>query len=314
MAAANEWSPFTGRQVEIRHGSQRAVVVEVGGGLRTYEVDDRPVVDGYAFDSMASGGCGVPLLPWPNRLADGVYTFDGQDFQLPIEEVARNNAMHGLTRALNWSVAEQAADRVRVQVTVYPRPGYPFVLELSIEYVLDAGGLTVRTTARNLGQRALPFGAGQHPYFTVGTALVDTAALQISAQLRLELDEQRRLPTGAVLPVGGGSAQYDFRTPRPIGPLVLDDCFTALERGPDGLARVCLSDPLTRRVVWVWMEADYRYVQIFSGDTLPPAQRRRGLAIEPMTCPPNAFRTGTDLIVLQPGETRSFAWGVTSQS
>jgi aldose 1-epimerase len=304
------WSPFTGLQIEIRHGLQRAVVVEVGAGLREYELDGRPILDGYSADAMCDGGRGLPLLPWPNRLADGQYTFDGQELRLPIDDVVRRNAMHGLTRSLTWNVAEQATDRVRMALAVYPRAGYPFTLDLSIEYALGPTGLSVTTTARNRGQRALPFGAGQHPYFTVGTELVDLAVLHLPAHSRLELDAERRLPTGTVLPVDGPPAETDFRTPRPIGSVAIDDCFTALDRGDDGLARVCLSDPVTGREVSMWMDSSYRYVQVFSGDTLPPARRRRGLAIEPMTCPPNAFRTGMDLIVLHPEESYTLAWGI----
>jgi aldose 1-epimerase len=311
MAAVNT-SAYSGAQIEIRHGLQRAVVVEVGGGLREYEVDGQPILDGYAVDAMADGGRGQPLLPWPNRLADGRYTFDGQDFQLPVDEPVRNNASHGLSRWLNWQVADQAADRVRMELVIHPRPGYPFALELAIAYSLGPGGLTVRTSARNVGQRPLPFGAGQHPYVTIGTALVDSAILHLAAHARLELDAQRRLPTGTLLPVAG--TEFDFRTARAIGPLVLDECFTAPDRGDDGLARVSLSDPLTQREVSMWMDGGYRYVQVFSGDSLPPARRRRGLAIEPMTCPPNAFRTGSDLIMLQPDETRSLAWGLVPTS
>jgi aldose 1-epimerase len=313
MDASYTSSSFSGMQIEIRHGLQRAVVVEVGAGLREYEVDGQPVLDGYAIDAMCDGGRGLPLLPWPNRLADGEYTFDGQDLRLPVDDVVRRNAMHGLTRWLNWNVLEQAPDRVRMGLVSYPRMGYPFTLDLRIEYALAASGLTVTTTARNLGRRALPFGAGQHPYLTVGTALVDAANLHLPAQARLELDSVRQLPTGTLLPVDdpvGGATDFDFRTPRPIGSVVLDDCFTTLERGDDGLARVRLSDPATGREVSMWMDASYRYVQVFSGDTLPAARRRRGLAVEPMTCPPNAFRTGTDLIVLQPDETCSLAWGL----
>jgi len=307
---ANQWSPFTGWQIEIQHGPQRAVVVEVGAGLREYEVDGQPILDGYPSDTMAEGGRGLPLLPWPNRLADGEYVFEGQELRLPIDDVVRGNAMHGLTRWLNWRVAEQAADAVRMELTLHPRAGYPFALQLRIDYSLSATGLTVRTEAHNVGHGALPFGAGQHPYVTAGTELVDSAILQLPARSRLELDPERMLPTGAVLPVDSGSADYDFRAPRPIGSLVLDDCFADLDHGDDGLARASLSDPRTGREVSLWMDTNYRYLQVFSGETLPPARRRRSLAIEPMTCPPNAFRTSTDLILLQGGEKRSLAWGL----
>lgn len=302
------FEPPSGRQVEIHHGRQRAVVVEVGGGLREYEVDGQPVLDGYAINRMADGARGQPLLPWPNRLRDGCYSFGEQTLQLPVDEVERNNAIHGLTRWLNWTIRDYAADRTRLELVIHPRPGYPFTLGLSIDYRLSEAGLTVRTTAQNLGGQRLPFGAGQHPYVTAGTALVDSAVLSIPAHAMLELDAERRLPTGRILPVYG--SDYDFRTPRLIGGLVLDGCFTQLDVESDTRARVVLSDPQSARSVVVWMDARYRYLQVFSGETLAPDRRRRSLAIEPMTCPPDAFRTATDLIVLDPDETVTLEWGL----
>ena len=169
--------PPSGRQVEIHHARQRAIVVEVGGGLREYEVDGQAVLDGYALQHMADGGRGQALLPWPNRLRDGQYVFGGQELQLPIDEPGRHNALHGLTRWLNWSFVSVHSGTARVEHTIYPRPGYPFTLQLSIEYSLAADGLTVRTVAHNFGDMPLPFGAGSHPYFTVGTTLVDSTVL-----------------------------------------------------------------------------------------------------------------------------------------
>jgi aldose 1-epimerase len=297
--------PPSGKQFEIRHGSQRAIIVEVGSGLREYQVDGKPVLDGYPVDRMADGGRGQPLLPWPNRLEDAQYEFGGHTQQLPIDEVSRNNASHGLTRWLNWNAVEHAADHIRLALIVRPRPGYPFTLGLQIEYVLDDTGLSVTTSATNLGREPLPFGAGQHAYFTVGTARVDEAVLRIPAAERLELDAERRLPTSRVFEVD--NTEYDFRQGRSIGPLVLDDCYARLERDPDGKMRVNLGGP---RSLTVWMDEHYKYVQVFSGDTLTPERRRQGLAIEPMTCPPNAFRSGTDLIVLEPRDSIRLEWGV----
>jgi aldose 1-epimerase len=301
--------PPSGRQYELRAGRQHAVVVEVGGGLREYEVDGQPVLEGYPVDAMADGGRGQPLLPWPNRMADGQYEFDGQQLQLPIEEPALRNAIHGLTRWLNWSGTPRGDDRVQMHIVVHPRPGYPFTLDLTLEYALTYGGLVVRTTARNIGDKTLPFGAGQHPYFSVGTPLVDAAVVCFVAEKRLELDPDRRLPTGLLLEVA--ESEFDFRTQRPIGPLVIDECFTSLTRDTDGRSTVTLSNPITGKSAKVWLDEHYKYVQLFSGDTLSPERRRRGLAIEPMTCPPNAFRTATDLIVLQPDASVTLEWGIT---
>jgi galactose mutarotase-like enzyme len=302
--------PPSGTQYEIKHAGQRATVVEVGGALREYVVDGHAVLDGFPVDTRADGGRGQPLLPWPNRILDGVYEFDGQRLQLPIEEVERHNAMHGLTRWQNWSLVERAAKRVRLALTIHPRPGYPFTLALALEYALDDRGLLVRTIARNAGVSPLPFGAGQHPYLSVGTPRVDEATLRLAASHRLEMDPERLVPTGVLLATA--VTDYDFRVPRRIGDCVLDDCFTDLARDDRGRAEVTLSDPGSGWSVTLWMGTDYRYTQIFTGDTLAQDRRRQGLAIEPMTCPPNAFRTGTDLVVLGPGESITLEWGVTS--
>jgi aldose 1-epimerase len=300
--------PPSGRQVELRSGRQRAIVVEVGGGLREYTVDGWQVLDGYPVERMADGGRGQPLLPWPNRIADGRYVFEGRHLQLPIDEVERNNAIHGLTRWLSWHIEEQTPMRVRLGLTLHPQPGYPFTLRLELEYLLDDAGLTVRTTAHNLGDRPLPFGAGQHPYFSVGTPTVDSMLLQLVAHRRLELEAEQRLPTGRLLPVRG--TEFDFHERRAVGALVLDECFTDLPRDGNGLARVSVTTAEGERELVLWLDEHFKYVQAFSGDTLAPDRRRQGLALEPMTCPPNAFRTGVDLIVLQPDQQVCLEWGL----
>jgi aldose 1-epimerase len=300
--------PPSGAQWELRRGRQRAIVVEVGAALREYELDGEPILDGFGLAQMPDGARGQPLLPWPNRLRDGHYAFGGQELQLPIDEVARNNASHGLTRWLNWRLVSQTSSRVELTHTVHPRPGYPFTLQLTIAYALGDVGLTVQTRAENRGTQALPFGAGQHPYFSVGTERVDTAILRVPAGSRLEVDEQRRLPTGRVLPVAG--TEQDFRSPREIGSAELDECYVDLQRDADGRVRATLTSPDLRRGLTFWMGQRYRYMQVFTGDTLAPARRRQGVAIEPMTCPPNAFQSGVDLIVVEPGESVELEWGV----
>jgi aldose 1-epimerase len=302
--------PPSGTQYEITLGEQRATVVEVGAAVREFAVGGLPVLDGFSIDETAAGGRGQPLLPWPNRLLDGQYQFDGQTHQLPIDDVARHNAIHGLTRWQSWSLLEHATSCVRLGLTIYPRPGYPFLVVLEIAYSLDDSGLNVRTTARNGGDRPLPFGAGQHPYLTVGTPHIDDASLQLVAGSRLEMDPERQVPSGVLLSTA--HAAGDFGTPRAIGGQVLDECYTDLARDGSGKAHVRLSDPASGRSATLWMSRDYRYVQLFSGDTLGPEKRRRGLAIEPMTCPPNAFRSGVDLIVLQPSEDIRLEWGITT--
>jgi aldose 1-epimerase len=287
----------SGEQFELASGDQRAVVTEVGAGLRAYAAGGREVLDGYRADELADSGRGQLLLPWPNRIRDGVYRFDGREHRLPLDEPERGNAIHGLVRWSSWTPVERAADRVVLEHVLHPRPGYPFTLELRVEYALGANGLSVRTAARNAGRDSCPYGAGAHPYLAVRS--VDEAVLRVPAATVLQTDE-RGIPFGSA-PVAG---ELDFRRPRPIGSLQLDHCFTELDRGEDGLARVEL-DGTT-----LWADERYAYLMVFTGDTLPE-RARRSVAVEPMTCAPNAFASGEGLVVLEPGDEHVAVWGIT---
>jgi aldose 1-epimerase len=296
----------SGEQFEIAHGEQRAVVVEVGGGLRAYSAGGRDVLDGYGVDEMCSAGRGQLLIPWPNRLQNGRYEFAGTDHQLALTEPERQDAIHGLVRWAAWTVGEHGPGRVVMEHLLRPQPGYPFSLALSVEYVLSDEGLRVRTTARNVGVDPCPYGSGAHPYLTVGTPLVDDAILRAPARTVLLTDER-----GTPLhfePVGG--TEYDFRRPRRIGPTRLDHCFADLDRDADGLARVELGRRDDASAATLWIDASYPYLMLFTGDLLPEVNRR-ALAVEPMTCPPNAFRTGQALIALEPGASCLSEWGIT---
>jgi aldose 1-epimerase len=298
----------SGRQIELVLGDQRAVVVEVGGGLRTYSVGDAELLDGYAADAMCSSGRGQVLIPWPNRLEDGSYEFDGHRNQLALSEAGRRNAIHGLVRWANWDVADDGAGRAVAKHLLHPQPGYPYALALEIGYELSESGLRVETTATNVGSASCPYGAGWHPYLTVGAPTIDHVELRVPARTVTRCDA-RSLPL-AREPVEG--TEYDFRTPRPIGATVFDNAFADLERDEDGLARVELHDPETGRRLTLWADASYPYLQVFSGDPLPDVARR-SLAVEPMTCPANAFRTGESLIRLEPGESFTSVWGIASR-
>ena len=295
----------SGEQVEIALGDQRAVLVGVGGGLRSYSIAGSDVIDGYGIGEMSTSGRGQVLIPWPNRLQAGSYEFGGRSHQLALDEPSAGNAIHGLVRWADWTVAEREANRVVVVHTLHPRPGYPFTLELSIEYTLSQGGLQVRTTATNVGMDPCPFGSGAHPYLTFGTGSVDSVLLQVPARTVLHSDE-RGIPTGSG---AVDETEYDFGKPRAIGATKLDTAFTDLERDQDGLARVELRHPDHDGGLALWVDERYSYLMLYTGDDRPDVNRR-SLAVEPMTCPPNAFRSGDDLIVLEPGGSFQGVWGI----
>jgi aldose 1-epimerase len=295
----------SGRQHTIVFGDQQAVVVEVGAALRSYRVAGRNVLSGYGESEMASSARGQPLIPWPNRLRDGQYSWNGTQHQLPLTEPAKHNAIHGLVRWTNWTTARQSTSEVELRQVLHPQPGYPFTLDLSVTYRLDDRGLTVTTSATNAGSAPLPYAAGQHPYLAA-PALVDDCRLQLDAMSYIPTDD-RGLPAGRAAVPG---SEYDFRTERQIGQTELDLAFTDLVRDDDGRAWVVFRTPdgATTRV---WVDESYRHVELFTADSVPDKTRqRRSLGVEPMTSPPNAFADGIDVVALDPGQSTTSVWGV----
>src|SRR4029077_14866066 len=204
----------SGEQVELALGEQRAVVVGFGGGLRSYAVAGHDLPAGYAEDEMSASGRGQVLIPWPNRVQGGSYEFGGRTHQLALDEPAAGNAIHGLVRWAVWTVAKREASSVVLEHTLHPQPGFPFTLDVSIEYALSPAGLEVRTTATNVGPDSCPFGSGAHPYVTVGTPSVDSVLLHVPAGSVLEADDQG-IPTGSVARYG---PEKHFREASALGP------------------------------------------------------------------------------------------------
>lgn len=297
----------SGEQFPIRHGNQRATVVEVGGGVREYAVGDRPVLDPYPIEAMCDGAHGAVLVPWPNRLADGWYRFDGTDHQVALTEPEKANAIHGLLRWRSWQAVEHSENRVVVMTTLHPMTGYPFHLDVAVAYQLDDAGLTVATTATNTGAVTLPYACGQHPYLSPGAGVVDDCSIQLGAATRIVTDDERQLPTGTEAVAG---TPFDFRTPRRLGQVHLDAPFTDLSRDDDGRARVVLTGVDDRRVE-LWVDETFPILELYTGDTLTPDRRRRGLGAEPMTAPPNALRSGEGILRIEPGRSVTTRWGVT---
>jgi aldose 1-epimerase len=244
-------------------------------------------------------------MPWPNRIRDGRYAFEEGEQQLPLSEVANRNAIHGLVRWAPWAVQEQEPHRVVMGHVLYPSVGYPFALELSIEYALTDDGLRVSTSARNVGSQACPFGSGMHPYLTIGVMPIDDVVLEAPGRIHLRSDA-RGIPVARDAVEG---TALDFHRPRAIGNTKLDDGFSDLERDADGIAWVHLGDSGGRRLS-LWVDRAYDFLMLFTGDTLS-SRARHALAVEPMTCAPDAFNSGDGLITLEPDATFSGVWGLT---
>ncbi|MFK0259408.1 aldose 1-epimerase family protein [Streptomyces sp. NPDC090445] len=299
-------SPF-GHLTTLRHHDHVAEVVELGAALRSYTVGGRPLLRGFGDEERITAGRGQILAPWPNRIGGGRYRWRGEDLQLPLTEPEHGNAIHGLLRWTSWQVTESDGRRAVLRTALWPQPGYPFHLRVRAEYALGDAGLEVAVTAWNRGEGVAPYGVGQHPYLTVGTAAVDEALLTVPARTWLRTDTSG-LPV-AEEPVSG--TPYDFRTARAVGGAVLDTPFGSLLRDARGRAVVRLAHPSGEYGTDLWLGEGTEYLQVYTGDTLPQAQRRRAVAVEPMSCPPNAFASGTSVVALEPGGHHTMRWGIT---
>ena len=262
-----------------------------------------PLIAAYPQDELPPGAAGQLLAPWPNRIDHGRYTFAGSTYQLDLSEPGLGNAIHGLTRWASWAPVQHEPDRVLLTHVLHGQPGYPFCLELDCQYRVGAGGLEVTVSARNAGSRPAPYGTGSHPYLT-GGALIDDYVLTVPAAQWLQADE-RGIPSGAASDVTGTA--FDFRRARPLGGTHIDHAFTGLERDAGGKAwtRVCTG----HGELALWAGEGYGWLQVFTAGTSSGA-RRQAIAIEPMTCPPNSFVTGQDLITLDPGQGVTHSWGL----
>jgi len=298
----------TGTQYVLESGGYRAVVTELGAGIRELSYDGSPILLGFPESGLPVGAAGELLVPWPNRVAGGRYTFDGVDNQLAITEPARGNAIHGLARMVPWLVADQGKDFVRLEVRLFPQAGYQHILDVSVEYRLD-DGLGVEITTTNRGTTDAPYGVGSHPYLTLGSGgegSVDEWRLRVPASRWLPVDD-RMIPTGEESVRG---TEFDFREPRAIGGTVLDSAFTGIERDTDGIARVVLRGLDGMSGVELRLGSGFEWLQLFTGDALPAGHRRAGIAVEPMTCPPDAFNSGAGLLRLAPGQSVTHRWSV----
>ncbi len=299
----------TGAQWTISHGDQQAVVVEVGGGLRSYEIGGVPVLAGFRADQACVSGRGQVLAPWPNRLRDGKYTIGGVAEQLSLTEVARHNASHGLVRWALWELVRQEADTVEVRYRLHPQPGWRWFLDLGLVYALGDDGLQVTVSAHNRGDEPAPFGFAQHPYVaTVGTEAAQVR-LSIPGGTYMQVDPERLLPTGTASVDG---TEYDFRQARELGETSLDTAYTDLAREGERWRVIVAGGPIGPVAVWGGPGLDW--VQVFSEKAALPADGDQvpGVAVEPMSCPADAFNSGTDLAMIAPGQTWQAQWGVSA--
>ena len=297
---------MNGEEFRLVSGDYSASVVQRGGALRQLTFQDRDLVVPFDAEAPIPDYRGIIAAPWPNRIADGSYRHDGTVLHLPLNEPARRTALHGIVFDQLWTFQVGGPDTLRLRCELGDSRGYPFRLALQLDYRLDGDGLHTTVTAANTGERAAPYGVCPHPYLLAGPAPLDDWTLEIPADGFLEVTPDRLLPV-AVRAVDGH--EFDFRTRRRIGATAIDHAFTDITFGDTGRASVVLKDPGGTGVGMAW-DGACPWLQIHTADKQPPLPNRLGLAVEPMTCPPDAFNSGQDLVRLEPGTIHEASWSI----
>lgn len=245
---------------------------------------------------------GAKLIPFPNRILDGRYTFNRKSFRLPINFRSQKHAIHGLLYNQKFTVKDRTVSKKSSSILLEHlylgrTDGYPFKFRVHIKYTLSGGGFECNTVIKNEHSAKIPIGDGWHPYFRLKGSLADML-LRIPSTRQIEVDS-RNIPTGEIRPF------EKFSSLSKIADEEIDSGFQLRKR--NGLAETELVDQEHDLKLTVWQETGemkYNYVQVF----IPPS--RKSIAIEPMTCNINAFNNGEELIILKPKSTFDATYGV----
>ena len=209
-------APLSGRQFVLSTGDYSATIASVGASLRELTWHGRHLVVPFDADEVRPDYRGAVLAPWPNRVVNGRYQFDGVEHQLALTEPERGHALHGLVIWQDFAVVSQQPSAVALGATLTPQIGYPFRLELVVTYSLTEEGLMISLEATNTGEGPAPFGAGIHPYLCAGPGAVNDWFLQLPAASVLAVTPDRLIPVQErESPFGGVKRAVGFRYTQP---------------------------------------------------------------------------------------------------
>ncbi|TFD69613.1 aldose 1-epimerase family protein [Cryobacterium sp. Hb1] len=301
--------PLSGTQFVLEANGYTASIASIGASIRSLQYHGRNLIVPFDADQVRPFFRGAILAPWPNRVVDGRYTFGGIEQQLSITEPSRGHALHGLASWLDFAVVRQTTRRLVVEATIEAQPGYPHRVTLEVAFALDAGGLRTTVTAMNAGSIAAPFGIAPHPYLVAGDGRVNDWTLELPARRILTVTPERLIPLRLRDVNESDVAEFDFRAPRTINDTFIDHAFTSLDRDDEGNATVRVTTSAGSGVALAWA-GECPWVQVHTADQPEPSIDRIGLAVEPMTCPPDAFNSGVNLNVLQPGDSAGASWTI----
>lgn len=291
------------QDIAINFSDYKATVRTNGGGLSSLTFKGRNLVEPFnEFDTRPLFR-GDLLAPWPNRIADGHYKFENISFNLEINETSRKNALHGLLLKLEWEVVKVTSDTVSLISNTQANNLYLSDLQFTVTYTLSLKGLEWQLVAHNKGTKNVPYGVSIHPYLIADPASqLDKWSLKLPASQSMNVDEEGLLPLGIE---DVDQADFNFNKSRIIGSQFIDHAFKINKNSSNQVIEVVAP---SGKGVAIKYGSEALWIQIHTADRDGGENSREALAVEPMTCPPDAFNSGIDLIVLKPGESHCATW------
>ena len=273
-----------------------AVVSARAGALRMLRVGGVDLVEPTVLSPEPPGMAGAVLAPWPNRVEGAVWWHEGREHRLEVTEPELGHANHGLLATTDFVLVRTTSRGVELGARVEAPAGYPFRLDVRVRYRLRRDGVAVRLAVRNVGTEPAPVALGAHPYLRVGDVPPDELRVRIDADASGELDAGHIPRAWSAL-----AGEHDLRVARPLA--VAPGHATLAHRGRARPLRHGVQAP-DGRVVELRTDAAFRWTQLYRADDFPADDGvRTAIAVEPMTAPPNALRTGDGIRMLAPGRT-----------
>lgn len=289
----------------LNGGGVEATVCRRSAALRSLTVNGVAIVEPTLNTEPPPGLAGATLVPWPNRVAGATWNFQGVEQYLEITEPEFGHANHGLLIGTDYEIISEFPDSLELCAMVMDQPGYPFILEFKVRYLIDPFGIRVKYSVLNLSSHSAPFAVGAHPYIRVGDEPVGKLQLEIGAKRALALD-------ATYIP------QHDFDVSGTVWDLrdgrLVSECATNATYTGLALEKGFVVHRLTSHIgksVELWADHDFAWVQVYvKAEFESDNGTVTAIAVEPMTAPPNALRTGKGLQWLESGRRWEAEWGI----
>jgi aldose 1-epimerase len=227
------------------------------------------------------------LTPWVNRVRNGNYSFKGKNYQLPINEPALGNAIHGLLARVPFTLVQKTESSVTLEHAYQgAEPNYPFPFTFRYTYTLaEEGGLEITFMAKNTGSTSMPFACGWHPYFS----FPNTKAADLSIKFH---PTSRFLSDSQMIPLKEenlqGKSEFVFSQEK------VDHVFRLEPR--EKHVTEFIDHKHQRSLFLTQSSVQFPFLVVFQPEGY------HSVAIEPMTANTDAFNTGDGLIELAPSE------------